>query len=126
MAIAEEEISMKAITHDNHSLLYKENLTLPTFQVIVMTANMECNHCRRRVFKVVSKITGEAPNSALSFVEKCLREYTLDVSKKQVTFKGDFKVHSELENESIRNSTLKSDIHPPKCMLTCFIPLTNI
>ncbi|XP_019447820.1 PREDICTED: uncharacterized protein LOC109350963 [Lupinus angustifolius] len=113
MAIAENEIPLKAIIYDKHSLSYKENLTLPPFQVIVMTANMECNRCRKRVFKVVSKMTG-------------LTEYTLDVSKKQVTIKGDFKVHCKLENEGFRNSTLKSDIHPPKCMFTCLIPLTNI
>ncbi|CAL9188372.1 unnamed protein product [Musa hybrid cultivar] len=39
-----------------HSLGSAENLSLPQEQVIVMSANMGCSHCRQRVSKVVSKM----------------------------------------------------------------------
>ncbi|KAL3018979.1 hypothetical protein AAZX31_05G056700 [Glycine max] len=48
----------KATTNDNNSLLHLENLTLPSFQVVVIAANMGCNGCRGRVSRVVSKMTG--------------------------------------------------------------------
>ncbi|XP_027337433.1 copper transport protein ATX1-like [Abrus precatorius] len=77
MTIDRTQICMKATTNDNRSLLYMENLTLPLFQVVVITANMECNDCMGRVSRIVSKMTG-------------LTEYTVDVTKKEVTIKGDF------------------------------------
>ncbi|XP_027187162.1 uncharacterized protein [Cicer arietinum] len=42
---------------DNRSLLYLKNLTLPSFQVVVIAANMGCNVCQGRVSRVVSKMT---------------------------------------------------------------------
>ncbi|KOM32590.1 hypothetical protein LR48_Vigan01g214600 [Vigna angularis] len=54
----ESEVCMKATTNDNRSLLHMENLTLPPFQVVVIAANMGCNGCRGRVFRVVSRMTG--------------------------------------------------------------------
>ncbi|EEC72077.1 hypothetical protein OsI_05020 [Oryza sativa Indica Group] len=36
-----------------------EDLSLPSVQVVVMSANMGCSHCRQRVTKVVSKMNGE-------------------------------------------------------------------
>ncbi|KAF5478483.1 hypothetical protein F2P56_005041 [Juglans regia] len=59
------------------SLLYAENLTPPSFQVIVMTANMGCDRCRQRVSQVASKMTG-------------LEECTVDVQNRRVTMKAEF------------------------------------
>ncbi|XP_068461927.1 uncharacterized protein [Phaseolus vulgaris] len=72
----ESEVCMKATTNDNRSLLHMENLTLPPFQVVVIAANMGCNGCRRRVFRVVSRMTEERSNykgrfhSKLQFAER--------------------------------------------------------
>lgn len=33
-------------------------------QVVVMSANMGCSHCRQRVANVVSKMNGEHPHSS--------------------------------------------------------------
>ncbi|GAB4857093.1 hypothetical protein Ancab_015004 [Ancistrocladus abbreviatus] len=57
-------------------LMCSEDLSIPSFQVIVMNANMGCTSCRERVFQVLAKITG-------------LKEYIVDVRNKQVIIKGD-------------------------------------
>ncbi|URD83710.1 GDP-fucose protein O-fucosyltransferase [Musa troglodytarum] len=62
---------MEAAT--TRSLRSAENLSLP--QVIVMSANMSCSHCRQRVSKVVSKM-----NSLL--------DYMVDLRKKEITVRG--------------------------------------
>ncbi|TKY55441.1 Copper transport protein ATX1 [Spatholobus suberectus] len=103
MAVNKTEICMKPTTNDRRSLLYMENLTLPSFQVVVIRANMGCNGCRGRVSRVVSKMTG-------------LTEYTMDVSKKEVTIKGDFIAHCNLRDETFRSNTLQSPIDPPKSL----------
>ncbi|KAI9174632.1 hypothetical protein LWI28_020359 [Acer negundo] len=77
-----------------NSLLYSENLTRPSFQVIVITANMGCAQCRQRVTQVISKMTG-------------LREYTVDVPNRQVIVKGDF----GFEDNSSKNK-IKSRCYP--------------
>ncbi|CAL9094394.1 unnamed protein product [Musa textilis] len=33
-----------------------ENLSLPSVQMVVMNASVDCNHCRERISKVVSKM----------------------------------------------------------------------
>ncbi|KMS97864.1 hypothetical protein BVRB_5g122950 isoform A [Beta vulgaris subsp. vulgaris] len=63
-------------TEKNQCLLSAEDLSIPTFQVIVMSANMGCSSCRDKVYRVLSKMTG-------------FKEYTVDVRKKQVIIKGD-------------------------------------
>ncbi|KAK7330754.1 hypothetical protein VNO77_24953 [Canavalia gladiata] len=106
MAINKTQICMKTTSNDNRSLLYMLNLTLPSFQVVVITANMKCNSCRGRVSRVVSKMTG-------------LTEYTVDVHKKEVTIKGDFKAHCNFRDETFRRNTLQSANDPPKSLFTC-------
>ncbi|CAJ2664056.1 uncharacterized protein LOC123885435 isoform X2 [Trifolium pratense] len=93
--------------NDNRSLLYLENLTLPTFQVVVIAANMRCNGCQERVSRVVSKMTR-------------LTEYTIDVGKNEVTLKGDFMAHSNIQYKTFRSSTPKSANDPPKSSIACF------
>lgn len=44
-------------------------------QVVVMSANMGCSHCRQRVANVVSKMNG-------------LLDYMVDFGKKEVTVRG--------------------------------------
>nr|GLL44999.1 uncharacterized protein LOC109152052 isoform X1 [Ipomoea trifida]GMD82531.1 Protein SODIUM POTASSIUM ROOT DEFECTIVE 1 like [Ipomoea batatas] len=67
------------------------NLKLPSFQVVVVNANLGCAHCRRRISQVVLNITG-------------LREYTMDVLKRQVIVKGGIK-----NNFQNRNNTKLKD-----------------
>ncbi|XP_058104518.1 uncharacterized protein LOC131248303 isoform X2 [Magnolia sinica] len=64
---------MEVATHQ--ALRCAENLTLPTVQVIVMSANMGCSHCRQRVSHVISKING-------------LLDYVVDVRNKEVIVRG--------------------------------------
>ncbi|XP_021768466.1 uncharacterized protein LOC110732774 [Chenopodium quinoa] len=59
-------------------LVTAEDLSIPSHQVIVMSANMGCSSCRDKVLRVLSKMTG-------------FKEYTVDVRKKQVIIKGDVK-----------------------------------
>ncbi|GLU05583.1 hypothetical protein SLE2022_226790 [Rubroshorea leprosula] len=85
---------MAALT--TNSLLHLEDLTLPQFQVIVMTANMGCAQCRERVYEVISKTTG-------------LREYTVDMSNRQVIVKADLGFDwNEKDHPSERNGKKKS------------------
>ncbi|PSS09717.1 Protein SODIUM POTASSIUM ROOT DEFECTIVE 1 like [Actinidia chinensis var. chinensis] len=78
------------------ALMYAENLTLPSFQVIVISANLGCSFCRQRVSHILSKITG-------------LREYTVDVRNKQVMVKGDvhFSCNTRHEERSPRKERKK-------------------
>ncbi|XP_027922035.1 copper transport protein CCH isoform X2 [Vigna unguiculata] len=99
----ESELCMKATTNHNRSLLHMENLTLPP--VVVIAANMRCNGCRGRVFRVVSRMTG-------------LTEYTVDLQKREVTIKGDFMANCNLQDESIRSSSLLSAKDEPKSLST--------
>ncbi|XP_042485239.1 copper transport protein ATX1 [Macadamia integrifolia] len=57
------------------ALRIAENLTVPSFQVIVMRANLSCTHCQDRVSQVISKMNE-------------LLEYEVDVRNKQVILKG--------------------------------------
>ncbi|XP_026401458.1 uncharacterized protein LOC113297246 isoform X2 [Papaver somniferum] len=58
---------------NRQALKYAENLTLPA--VIVVSANMGCDHCQERVSQLISKMNG---------VEDCV----VDVGKGQVTMRG--------------------------------------
>ncbi|KAL5226352.1 hypothetical protein ABZP36_014617 [Zizania latifolia] len=57
------------------ALRLAEDLSLPSVQVVVMSANMGCSHCRQRVTKVVSRMNG-------------LLDYMVDFGKKEVTVRG--------------------------------------
>ncbi|XP_066316751.1 uncharacterized protein [Miscanthus floridulus] len=57
------------------TLRFAEDLSLPSVQVVVMSANMGCSHCRQRVANVVSKMNG-------------LLDYMVDFGKKEVTVRG--------------------------------------
>ncbi|KAK8520836.1 hypothetical protein V6N13_076972 [Hibiscus sabdariffa] len=88
-----------------HGIKYKHSLAIrgpgapfemtlrkPQFQVIVMTANMGCDECRKKVSRVLSKVTG-------------LREYIVDLSNKQVIIKADFGIPWEVENGFSKTGT---------------------
>ncbi|KAF8032830.1 hypothetical protein BT93_D1649 [Corymbia citriodora subsp. variegata] len=68
-------------------LLSYENLTLPAFQVVVITANVGCARCRERVSRVISKMDG-------------VHEYTVDIRNEQVIVKGNFKAERKVPDES--------------------------
>ncbi|KAL9433790.1 hypothetical protein AB3S75_028601 [Citrus x aurantiifolia] len=72
------------------SLLYFEDLTPPSFQVIVVTANMGCTRCRGRVSQIISKLTG-------------LEEYIVDVPNKRVTVKADFGLNKNVKDDPTRS-----------------------
>ncbi|KAM3335049.1 hypothetical protein ACQJBY_029455 [Aegilops geniculata] len=59
----------------HQALRLVEDLSLPSVQVVVMSANMGCSHCRQRVTKVVTKMNG-------------LLDYMVDFGKKEVTVRG--------------------------------------
>ncbi|XP_024452090.1 uncharacterized protein LOC7465513 isoform X1 [Populus trichocarpa] len=83
------------VTLTNKSLMYFEDLTLPTVQVIVMTASMRCSRCRQRVSQVISRMSAG------------LKEYTVDVHNKQVIMKGDtgkqWKKEDDHSNDEMNN-----------------------
>lgn len=79
-------------------LLNYENLTLPPFQVVVMTANVGCARCRERVSQVISRMDG-------------VREYTVDIRNERVIVKGDFKVEREVPDESANLQIKKEEEH---------------
>ncbi|KAH1249064.1 hypothetical protein GmHk_05G012517 [Glycine max] len=108
----------KATTNDNNSLLHLENLTLPSFQVVVIAANMGCNGCRGRVSRVVSKMTVIELSLCCKTLTCRLTEYTVDVRKKEVTIKGDFIANCNFQNETISSNTLQSANDPPKSLST--------
>lgn len=65
-----------------------------------MTANMGCAQCRKKVSQILSKVTG-------------LREYTVDVSNKQVILKADFGFRWDVEDDLSKNEKIR-DWNPLK------------
>ncbi|XP_038996235.1 uncharacterized protein LOC120120770 [Hibiscus syriacus] len=90
------------------TLLNLEDLALPSFQVIVMTANMGCSECRKRVSQVITKITG-------------VREFIVDVSNKQVIIKADFGIRWDVKNDISKTYKTK-DWHPHE-FFKCLAPI---
>ncbi|KAJ0969265.1 hypothetical protein J5N97_022142 [Dioscorea zingiberensis] len=78
------------------ALRFAENLSLPKVQVIVMRANMSCNHCRQRVSQVLSKMNG-------------LVDYMVDMNKKEVVVRG--LVGSRKEGQSHHQENKKKLSH---------------
>ncbi|KAG8054092.1 hypothetical protein GUJ93_ZPchr0001g30304 [Zizania palustris] len=76
------------------ALRLAEDLSLPSVQVVVMSANMGCSHCRQRVTKVVSKMNAG------------LLDYMVDFGKKEVTVRGTV-VHTNNKRKQ-RNKKNKS------------------
>ncbi|KAA8521395.1 hypothetical protein F0562_012043 [Nyssa sinensis] len=76
------------------ALIYAENLTLPSSQVIVITANMGCASCRRRVLHITSKMTG-------------VKEYMVDVANEQVIVKGDVEFRCKTRNNALKSKRRK-------------------
>ncbi|XP_017972763.1 PREDICTED: uncharacterized protein LOC18606275 [Theobroma cacao] len=97
------------VASNKHSLLHYEDLTLPSFQVIVMTANMVCAQCRKKVSQVISKMTG-------------LREYTVDVSNKQVIVKADFGFRWNVKDH-LSKSEKRKDWRSLQLFKSCFGPI---
>ncbi|CAD6235214.1 unnamed protein product [Miscanthus lutarioriparius] len=74
------------------ALRFAEDLSLPSVQVVVMSANMGCSHCRQRVANVVSKMNG-------------LLDYMVDFGKKEVTVRGKV-VHTKKKKKKHRKALL--------------------
>uniref|UniRef100_A0ACD5XFD1 Uncharacterized protein n=1 Tax=Avena sativa TaxID=4498 RepID=A0ACD5XFD1_AVESA len=81
-----------AVKHQ--ALRLAEDLSLPSVQVVVMSANMGCSHCRQRVTKVVTKMNG-------------LLDYMVDFGKKEVTVRGTV-VHTKKKRKKSKISGLGS------------------
>ncbi|KAL1211142.1 hypothetical protein V5N11_008600 [Cardamine amara subsp. amara] len=71
------------------TLMLCEQLSLPSFQVIEINAEVGCVYCQDRVSKIVSKMTG-------------IEEYVVDFKKKLVMARGDFRPrlvsHQQVKN----------------------------
>ncbi|CAL9069431.1 unnamed protein product [Musa banksii] len=97
---------MEAAT--TRSLMSAENLSLPQVQVIVMSANMGCSHCRQRVSKVVSKMnTG-------------LLDYMVDLRKKEITMRGVVESKKRKVDEERRSYKKKSPRPLGFLRMNCF------
>ncbi|KAK6262909.1 hypothetical protein QUC31_008725, partial [Theobroma cacao] len=100
------------VASNKHSLLHYEDLTLPS--VIVMTANMGCAQCRKKVSQVLSKMTGRNFDG--------LREYTVDVSNKQVIVKADFGFRWNVKDH-LSKSEKRKDWRSLQLFKSCFGPI---
>ncbi|XP_016494063.1 uncharacterized protein LOC107813324 isoform X1 [Nicotiana tabacum] len=78
------------------TLLKVAKLKLPSFQVVVVNANLGCTHCRHRISQVISKITG-------------LREYTIDVGRKQVIVRGDVRNHHQEKHGGVKSHMINEN-----------------
>ncbi|CAL4959639.1 unnamed protein product [Urochloa decumbens] len=72
---ASSDATVSSTASKLQALRFAEDLSLPSVQVVVMSANMGCSHCRQRVASVVSKMNG-------------LLDYMVDFGKKEVTVRG--------------------------------------
>ncbi|CAO1947121.1 unnamed protein product, partial [Urochloa humidicola] len=72
---ASSDATVSSTASKLQALRFAEDLSLPSVQVVVMSANMGCSHCRQRVANVVSKMNG-------------LLDYMVDFGKKEVTVRG--------------------------------------
>ncbi|KAL6613893.1 hypothetical protein ACP70R_036163 [Stipagrostis hirtigluma subsp. patula] len=100
---ASSDATISSVETKQQALRLAEDLSLPSVQVVVMSANMGCSHCRQRVANVVSKMNG-------------LLDYMVDFGKKEVTVRG--KVHTKKKRKHIKNGlagwenkTASSPIH---------------
>ncbi|XP_062230238.1 uncharacterized protein LOC133927913 isoform X2 [Phragmites australis] len=78
---ASSDATVSSAATKQQALRFAEDLSLPSVQVVVMSANMGCSHCRQRVANVVSKMNAG------------LLDYMVDFGKKEVTVRG--KVHAK-------------------------------
>nr|XP_009607584.1 uncharacterized protein LOC104101779 isoform X2 [Nicotiana tomentosiformis] len=76
------------------TLLNVAKLKLPS--VVVVNANLGCTHCRGRISQVISKITG-------------LREYTIDVGRKQVIVRGDVRKHHQEKHGGVKSHMINEN-----------------
>ncbi|GFQ05241.1 hypothetical protein PHJA_002668200 [Phtheirospermum japonicum] len=88
------------------TLLFAANLSIPTFQVIIVNAELGCAHCRQRVTQVITRMSAS-------------REFAVDVvGRKQVVVKGDLRLKhmpalnnevpmKETQNPSVFNTVPK-------------------
>ncbi|TVU34610.1 hypothetical protein EJB05_16447 [Eragrostis curvula] len=82
---ASSDTTVSSTASKQQALRFAEDLSLPSVQVVVMSANMGCSHCRQRVANVVSKMNG-------------LLDYMVDFGKKEVTVRG--KVHTKKKRKN--------------------------
>ncbi|CAN1174601.1 hypothetical protein LINPERHAP2_LOCUS31417 [Linum perenne] len=92
------------------SLIYLEDLSFPSIQIVVVTASMACSQCRRRVSLLLSRMAAG------------LIEYTVDVRGKQVVFKGETEFRSG--KNCISDEKKKERRYSLKLFLSSFFLLT--
>lgn len=95
------------------SLMHFEDLTLPKFQTIVLTANMGCADCRKRVSLITSKITG-------------ISEYTIDIRNKTVTVKADVTSFQEIEKRHLPRREAKKSPPPWTLAIAALVSMFRI
>ncbi|WVZ67579.1 hypothetical protein U9M48_016633 [Paspalum notatum var. saurae] len=87
---ASSDATVSSTASKLQALRFAEDLSLPSVQVVVMSANMGCSHCRQRVANVVSKMNG-------------LLDYMVDFGKKEVTVRGKVS-HTKRKKKHIRKA----------------------
>ncbi|GER28045.1 heavy metal transport/detoxification superfamily protein [Striga asiatica] len=83
------------------ALFLVANLSLPTFQVVAVGADLGCAHCRQRVTQVTTRMSGS-------------KEFAVDVCRKQVIITSGTKCikrkvakHTDAEEKRIKNPSIK-------------------
>ncbi|CAA0374867.1 unnamed protein product [Arabidopsis thaliana] len=76
--------AMKEPMMRRRTLMLCEKLSLPSFQVIEINADVGCVACQDRVSKIVSKMTEREMAAGIE-------EYVVDLKKKLVMARGDFR-----------------------------------
>ncbi|CAN8316506.1 unnamed protein product [Cochlearia groenlandica] len=97
------------------TLMLCEELSLPSYQVIVINADVGCVRCQDRVSKIISKMSG-------------IEEYVVDVKKKFVMAKGDFRlrlVSHQQVNDIIVSQNAKRFFQPLKLFFRSVFSLCN-
>ncbi|KAL8064469.1 hypothetical protein ABFX02_01G092900 [Erythranthe guttata] len=89
---------MRMDNFGKQALIFAANLSLPTFQVIVLKENLGSPHCRQKVTQVISKMAGS-------------KGLMVDISKKEVIVRGDMK--------SSRKEVLKQNKTESRSVVKC-------
>ncbi|KMZ57107.1 hypothetical protein ZOSMA_89G00600 [Zostera marina] len=88
---------------DKQTLRFAENLTLPSEQVIVLKASLNCDHCRYRMSQLVSKMNR-------------LMDCVIDLHGKEVILRGDFDVQKKRRKKSASMNLIWSFLACSNCL----------
>ncbi|EOA28600.1 hypothetical protein CARUB_v10024820mg [Capsella rubella] len=81
---------MKETMMRRRTLILCEQLSVPSFQIIEINADVGCVRCQDRVSQIVSKMTG-------------IEEYVVDLKKKLVMARGDFRARLVTHHQQVKD-----------------------